>query len=370
MTAQATEDAATVHARIVYWGIEGAGKSTNLQFIHGRLRPDHRGELQRIPTAIDPATHYEQLPIELGEISGFRTRLQISTVPTGPEQAPTRKQILDRVDGIVLVLDARRESTQENLTSLDELRAALSDYGMSLEQIPTVLQYNKRDLTDDMAVEELHRKIALHAAAFEAIATKGMGVLECLTTISKRVVRNRREISGSTLPPAPAPAREEPQAAPPPDLDSGPPTQPAVPPVPEEGPTDGRFGLEPTVPALVDSDVTMPSEPDTAPSGWDTLPSEPDAIPSDPEGSDSVARAIDTAAKRAERIFDANWDDATGGFDARTGSLAPLDLRIRQVGAATKIDDRKVRIELEVVDVDDREDQLTITFELGRPKDA
>ena len=46
--------AVEVNARIVYWGVEGAGKRTNLRVIHAKLRADHRGELRELPTRIDP----------------------------------------------------------------------------------------------------------------------------------------------------------------------------------------------------------------------------------------------------------------------------------------------------------------------------
>ena len=186
--------AGEVNARIVYWGVEGAGKRTNLAVIHAKLRPDHRGELREVPTRLDPSVHYAMLPIELGEVSGVRTRIQVFTAPAGAEQAPTRKQLLDRVDGVVFVADARRDYLSENLASFEELRGALAAYGRPLDQVPLVIQYNKRDLSDPYALEELHRKLGLRGvAAFEAIAREGNAVLQTLTTISKRVIRHRRE---------------------------------------------------------------------------------------------------------------------------------------------------------------------------------
>jgi hypothetical protein len=183
-----------VNARIVYWGIEGAGKRTNLAVIHAKLRPDHRGELRELPTRLDPSVSYAMLPIELGDVSGVRTRIQVVTAPAGAEQAPTRQQLLDEVDGVVFVADARRERLSENLASFEELRTMLAAYGRSPEQVPLVLQYNKRDLSDPYALEELHRKLGLRgAAAFEAVASEGSAVLQTLTTISKRVIRHHRE---------------------------------------------------------------------------------------------------------------------------------------------------------------------------------
>ena len=140
-----------VNARIVYWGIQGAGKTTNLHAVYQRLRPDHRGELVEMPTRIDPTVSYEILPIELGEIAGVRTQMRIIAVPGAREHAPTRKQLLDQMDGLVLVIDAQRDRIDENLASFEELRQCLDAYGRSLDSLPLVIQYNKRDLADPYA---------------------------------------------------------------------------------------------------------------------------------------------------------------------------------------------------------------------------
>ena len=204
-------DAAEVNARIVYWGVAGAGKRTNLRVIHAKLRPDHRGELRELQTRLDPTVSYALLPIELGEVGGVRTRIEVLTAPSGAEQAPTRKQLLDRADGIVFVADAQRERLGENVACFDELRAALAAYGRPVEQVPLVIQYNKRDLSDPYVLEELHRKLGMRGvAAFEAVARDGTAVLQTLTTISKRVIRHRREA------PAASEAVPEPIAASPP----------------------------------------------------------------------------------------------------------------------------------------------------------
>ncbi len=210
-----------VEARILYWGIPGAGKTANLLTIHAKLRADHRGELRQVPTRIDPSVSYEILPIQLGEVKGIPTRVQIIAAPSAPAQAPTRKQLLDQVDGIVLVLDAQRERIEENVACLQELQQALAAYGRSLTGLPVVVQYNKHDLADPVALEELQRRIQIPGAAvFETIATGGQGPLRTLTTISKRVVRVLRErtspATGSPAPPiaATAPAAQATPAQP------------------------------------------------------------------------------------------------------------------------------------------------------------
>ncbi|HEU4427553.1 MAG TPA: GTPase domain-containing protein [Myxococcota bacterium] len=208
------EGGSAVNARIVYWGAEGAGKRTNLRVIHAKLRPDHRGELRFLPTRLDPTVTYATLPIELGEVGGVRTRIQIVALPGEPEHAHTRKQLLDRTDGVVLVLDARRERLAENLASLEELKTVLAAYGRRIDEMPLVVQYNKRDLADPYALEDLHRKLAMRGAtAFEAVAKDGTGVLQTLTTISKRVIRSLRERAQEAEPaPASPAARRAPVA--------------------------------------------------------------------------------------------------------------------------------------------------------------
>lgn len=330
---------AVVDARILYWGIAGAGKTANLEHIHGKLRPDHRGDLQHVASPEDPGVSYELMPIELGKISGVRTRLQIVAPPGAADQAATRQQLLDEVDGVVFVLDARRDRLSENLASLEELRSQLQRYGRALEQVPIVLQYNHRDEADDLAVEELHRKIGLRCAAFEAIATRGIGVLESLTTISKRVVRNRREASGLTHPPGGT-------SVPPSGGTSVPPS-----PAPLAEPS-----VELDLGASARGEATQPEEP----AEDHTQPEGPGAAP-----RDSIAQAVDVAARRAERIFDEHWDQATGGLDARTAAPGDLELQIVAAGTPVVEDGRRVRLTLRLVDQDGRQGDCVLTLDLS-----
>ena len=192
-----------MNARILLWGIEGAGKTTTLKTIHAKLRPDLRGELQEIPTRLDPTVAYESLSIRLGDVGGVGTQIEIIAVPGAPDQAMTRKQLLDQVHGIVIVLDSSPERIDANYAAIDELRASLAAYGRRLDAFPIVLQYNKRDVADPFAIEELHRRIALdQAAVFETIATTGHGILPTLTTISKHVVRAQRASGSEARPEA------------------------------------------------------------------------------------------------------------------------------------------------------------------------
>lgn len=197
-----TQGKREVDARIVYWGIPGAGKTTNLRAIHARLRPDHRGALRAVATRLDPTVSYELLPIELGEVQGVKTRLQIVSVPGGAEHAPTRKQLLDRVDGVVFVIDAQRSRGDENIAAMEELRSALSDYGRSLDDVPIVLQYNKQDLPADLILTAADLDDALNFRGYRSFAgdaVRGAGVFETLKGISEMVLK-RLAASGAGVP--------------------------------------------------------------------------------------------------------------------------------------------------------------------------
>lgn len=188
---------ASMNARILLWGIEGSGKSTTLETIHNGLRPELRGDLRREATRLDPTVEYESLSIRLGEMAGVGTQIDLIAVPGAADQAMTRKQLLDEIDGVVLVLDCAPDRIESNFDAIAELKTSLAAYGRRLDAIPIVLQYNKRDVADPFAIEDLHRRIGLdQAAVFETIATTGHGVMPTLTTIAKHVVRARRGASG------------------------------------------------------------------------------------------------------------------------------------------------------------------------------
>ncbi len=203
----ADRDAREIHGKIVYYGAAGAGKSSNLAFIQRKLKREHRGELKRLSTR-DGVTVYETLPVQLGAVRGFKTSIQISSVPGAAEAAPLRRKLLEAVDGIVFVADLRPDRHQATVASLAELRKNLESYGRKLEDLPLVMQYNFRDQADENAVERLHRLLPVpQASVFEARADEGSGVLQTLTTLSKLLlVELRQTVDEVASAPVSAPA--------------------------------------------------------------------------------------------------------------------------------------------------------------------
>ena len=187
---------ASVNTCILYWGIRGAGKRSCVEQVARKLRPDHRGEKREVATQSERGETYPMLPIELGKVGGVRTRIDMVVALGGSEHASLRRQLLERADGIVFVVDARPECVDANIASLEELRKGLEAGARHLEDTPLVMQYNKRDLADGYAIDEVQRRMQLgDIATIESVASEGTGVLEALSTISKMVVRALREQS-------------------------------------------------------------------------------------------------------------------------------------------------------------------------------
>jgi signal recognition particle receptor subunit beta len=373
-----------VNARIVYWGAPGSGKTANLRMIHAKLRADHRGELREMPTRLDPSVCYEMLPIELGEIAGVRTRIQIIAVPGGPEQAPTRKQLLDKVDAVVFVVDSQRDRIDANVACFEELRRALAAYGRALESVPLVIQYNKRDLADPFALEELHRKLDVRGAgAFEAVATEGAGVLQTLTTVSKRVIRFRREQSAEAAAesrPVAEPARgpvsaaekaalpaEARRGAAPPRAATAAPARPAI--RPALAPTPPRPAPAPR-PAVRPAGLPLRGRPSSelprAPVAAAALQPEPK---SPPPGStvELDAREIARATASTQVALDESWHEVNGlhvEAMAEASAAPPAPLVISRIGRPEASGPRSLVLPLVLEDGTGRRHSLLLTVQL------
>jgi signal recognition particle receptor subunit beta len=182
-----------ISCKIVYYGPGLCGKTTNLQYIYNKTSPNARGKMISLATETERTLFFDFLPLSLGEIRGFKTRFHLYTVPGQVFYGAIRKLVLKGVDGIVFVADSQIMRTEANLESMDNLRENLLDHGYSLERVPYVVQYNKRDLPAVAPVSEL--RAALNPAGvpeFEGIATQGLGVFETLKSVAKLVLLDLR----------------------------------------------------------------------------------------------------------------------------------------------------------------------------------
>ena len=178
-----------ISCKVVYYGPGLSGKTTNLQVIHQKMPQDKRTDMVSLATEGDRTLFFDFLPLNLGDIKGFKTRFQLYTVPGQVYYNSTRKLVLRGVDGIVFVADSQRSRQAENLESLQNLRQNLQDYGMDLDDMPFVLQYNKRDMDSVFTLDEMNAELnPRNVPFFPATAHNGKGVVTTLKTIAMLVI--------------------------------------------------------------------------------------------------------------------------------------------------------------------------------------
>jgi len=207
-------------AKIVYYGPGLCGKTTNLQAIHQKTAPRSRGEMVSLETETDRTLFFDLLPLDVGVIGGMKVRLQLYTVPGQVFYNATRKLVLKGVDGVVFVADSQVAAEDTNIESLSNLKTNLAELGLSVDQVPVVFQFNKRDIRNIQPVEVLNEALNPDGAPFfEAAALHGVGVFETLKAISRLAIGSVRKKVGPEAahkatagPAAPAP----PAVAPPP----------------------------------------------------------------------------------------------------------------------------------------------------------
>jgi signal recognition particle receptor subunit beta len=178
-----------INCKIVYYGTGLGGKTTNLEYIYARVNPETKGKMISLATESERTLFFDFLPIDLGEVRGFKTRFHLYTVPGQVYYNASRRLILKGVDGIVFVADSQESRAEANIESMHNLYENLETYGYDLENIPFAIQYNKRDMSNILPVEELRAQInPMGVPDFEGVAIEGKGVFETLLCVSKMVV--------------------------------------------------------------------------------------------------------------------------------------------------------------------------------------
>jgi len=212
-----------INCKIVYYGPGLGGKTTNLEYVYGKVSPNTRGKLISLATESERTLFFDFLPVDLGTIRGFRTRFHLYTVPGQVYYNASRKLILKGVDGVVFVADSQTERAEANVESMQNLYDNMAAYGYDITRMPFVVQFNKRDLPNAASLVELQamlnpgwevsdptRMRALadpfrpgeflvsqlptgewveRAPYFEAVGVTGDGVFDTLKAVSKLVLK-------------------------------------------------------------------------------------------------------------------------------------------------------------------------------------
>jgi mutual gliding-motility protein MglA len=181
-----------VQFKIVYYGPALCGKTTNLAYIHSQVNDVNKGELVSLATAADRTLFFDFLPLNAVVIRGFKTKFQLYTVPGQVIYNATRQLVLRSVDGIVFVADSQWDKMEENVESFKNLQENLARQGANLDNIPYVLQYNKRDMPNPAPTHYLEFVLnnrRTRVPHFPSVAMNGQGVFGTLNAISRLLLQ-------------------------------------------------------------------------------------------------------------------------------------------------------------------------------------
>ncbi|RME05314.1 MAG: gliding-motility protein MglA [Deltaproteobacteria bacterium] len=180
-----------INCKVVYYGPGLCGKTTNLQYVYDNINAEAKGKMISLATETERTLFFDFLPLALGKIEGFKTRLHLYTVPGQIFYNASRKLIIKGVDGIVFVADSQESRLDANVESYENLQENLAEIKHTPHSIPFVVQYNKRDLPNILSPEEIRAEMGIEAGEFpefEAVAIEGKGVFETLKAISKLIL--------------------------------------------------------------------------------------------------------------------------------------------------------------------------------------
>jgi signal recognition particle receptor subunit beta len=211
-----------INCKLVYYGPGLGGKTTNLEFVYNKVAPGSRGKMISLVTETERTLFFDFLPVDLGNIRGFKVKFHLYTVPGQVYYNASRKLILKGVDGVVFVADSQLERMEANIEAMQNLYDNMAQHGYDLTKLPFAIQYNKRDLPNAAPIAELQAALnpgwvveepsrqrplpdAEHpgdflvqlqdgqwierAPYYEAVAVTGEGVFDTLKAISKTVVK-------------------------------------------------------------------------------------------------------------------------------------------------------------------------------------
>ena len=180
-----------ITAKIVYYGPGLSGKTTCLQWIYNNSPADRHGRLVSMATETDRTLFFDLLPLNFDTLGDFTIRLHLYTVPGQVYYKATRKMVLTGADAVIFVADSTESRKDANIESLLDMEHHLIELNNPLENLPCILHYNKRDLTDILSVEELNKTLNRREFKFfETIAIEGRGIFEGLRSLNSMLMDN------------------------------------------------------------------------------------------------------------------------------------------------------------------------------------
>lgn len=180
-----------INCKIAYYGPAAAGKTTSLRHLFEETAPSKRGEILTLSKDGDRTLFFDFLPLSLGKINDYTVRFHLYTVPGQVVYDSARTIIFKGIDAVVFVVDSQLERLEDNLESWKNLKKSLKSNEIDFRTIPIALQYNKRDLSNRLPVEDIKPLFNdRDLPEFETVATQGKKIMECFQTIAKSVLKN------------------------------------------------------------------------------------------------------------------------------------------------------------------------------------
>ncbi|MBU1699609.1 MAG: hypothetical protein KJ970_18710 [Candidatus Eisenbacteria bacterium] len=331
-----------INAKIVYYGPGLSGKTTNLESIFSSVPEGNKGRMVSVKTKTERTLFFDFLPVNLGELAGFKTRFLLYTVPGQVYYNATRKLVLKGVDAVVFVADSQRGKMDENVESLQNLKENLREQGLSIDDIPWSIQYNKRDLPNVMSIDEMQRVLNPTGVPwFEAVATTGEGVLDTFKAISRLLLRHLSEEIGVQVV-TPAPPGSQPEADLTAEILDQPEEQEEIQPIMDEGPEEVEE-VEEAVEAVADL-----QEMSNIPSKEEMTPIEPSLSVTSQEIAKTEAEPEETAyapsngfTARFKRWFSKNGQEEAPAKGQAPAEDLPQEITAQKTG---QTDDRDLEL--------------------------
>ncbi len=180
--------------KLVYYGPGLGGKTESLKCVYDRIETSRKGQIISIKTETERTLFFDFVPLSLGKVRGLDLKFHFFTVPGQSFYNMSRKAILNQVDGIVFVADSQTSRREANIDSLENLYENLQSYAYTLDKIPTVMQYNKRDLKNILPVDVLNEDLNKHGFPFfESSALKGFGVIDAFKKLVNMVINDSKD---------------------------------------------------------------------------------------------------------------------------------------------------------------------------------
>ncbi|HNG93929.1 MAG TPA: GTPase domain-containing protein [Acidobacteriota bacterium] len=179
-----------LHCKVVYYGPGLAGKVSNVVALYNLVRPEFRSKLVTHKTDIASELTFHFPAGRFKTPKGYGLHFHLFSVPGAVWSPTNQKMILENVDGVIFVADSQPERIDADLDYLTMLKENLQALDIDFQTLPYVLQLNKRDIPGILSVEDLATRLRCkNEPVFEAVAFKGIGVIETFKALARQILR-------------------------------------------------------------------------------------------------------------------------------------------------------------------------------------